>query len=57
MAPTALCIIFTCISSVDNFKKESVNASTDPSTSPLRIIFNSLKSPSAILRPISSKVI
>ena len=28
--------------SVDNFSKESVKASTEPSTSPLRIIFSSL---------------
>ncbi len=57
IAPTPLWIIFTCISSVESFRKESVNASTEPSTSPLRITFNSLKSPNAILRPISSKVI
>ena len=56
MAPTPLCKIFTCISSVDNFWKESVNASTEPSTSPFKIMFNSLKSPKAILRPISSNV-
>ena len=39
-----------------NFKKESVNASTDPSTSPLIITLNSWKSPIAILLPISSSV-
>jgi hypothetical protein len=36
IAPTPLCNIFTWISSVDNFWKESVKASTEPSTSPLR---------------------
>ena len=56
IAPTPLCKIFTWISSVDSFWKESVKASTEPSTSPLRMIFNSLKSPRAILRPISSSV-
>ena len=56
IAPTPLCKILTWISSVDSFWNESVKASTEPSTSPFKIIFNSLKSPSAILRPISAKV-
>ena len=56
MAPTALWTILICISSLESFWKESESASTEPSTSPLRIIFNSLKSPIAILLPISSKV-
>ena len=57
MAPTPLCIIFTWISSVESFWNESVNASTEPSTSPFSITFNSLKSPRAIRLPISSSVI
>jgi len=57
IGPTPLWIILTCISSVDSFWNESVKASTEPSTSPLRIMFNSWKSPKAIRRPISSKVI
>ena len=56
IAPTPLCKIFTWISSVDNFWKESVSASTEPSTSPFSMMFNSLKSPKAIRLPISSKV-
>ena len=56
IAPTPLKIILTWISSVDKFSNESVSASTDPSTSPLIITFNSLKSPIAILLPISSRV-
>ena len=56
MAPTALWTILMWISSVESFWKESDRASTEPSTSPLRIIFNSLKSPKAILLPISSRV-
>ncbi len=56
IGPTPLWMIFTCISSVESFWNESVNASTEPSTSPFKITFNSLKSPRAIRLPISSKV-
>ena len=56
MAPTALWTILTCISSVDNFSNESDKASTEPSTSPFKMIFNSLNSPNAIRLPISSRV-
>jgi len=56
IAPTPLCKMLTCISSVDNFWKESVSASTEPSTSPFKIMFSSLKSPNAILLPISANV-
>jgi len=42
---------------VESFIKESDNASTDPSTSPLTMMLSSLKLPMAILRPISSRVI
>ena len=56
ICPTALCIMFTCISSVDSSISESDNASTDPSTSPLTIILSSWKLPIAIRRPISSSV-
>jgi translation initiation factor IF-2 len=38
------------------FKVEFVSASTEPSTSPFKMIFNPLKSPNAILLPISSSV-
>ena len=54
--PTDLWMIFTWISSVDNFNKESDNASIEPSTSPFTITFNSLKFPIAKRRPISSRV-
>ena len=57
ICPTALWITFTTISSVDNFCNESLNASTEPSTSPFIITFNSLKFPNARRRPISSSVI
>ena len=57
IAPTPLWMMLTCISSVDNFWNESVNASTDPSTSPFNMMLSSLKSPRAIRLPISSKVI
>ncbi len=56
MAPTPLCMMLTWISSVDSFWRESVSASTEPSTSPLRMMFNSWNSPKAIRRPISSRV-
>ena len=49
--------MLTCISSVVSFWSESDKASTDPSTSPFKIIFNSLKSPTFKRRPISSRVI
>ena len=48
--------MFTDISSVESFSIESESASIDPSTSPFKTIFNSLKLPSASLLPISSKV-
>ncbi|MNI69851.1 hypothetical protein D3C73_1256230 [compost metagenome] len=57
IAPTDLWIIFTWISSVDNFNNESDKASIEPSTSPFTIILSSLKLPIAKRRPISSKVI
>ena len=57
IAPTPLCIIFTWISSVLKFINASERASIEPSTSPLTITFNSLKSPIAKRRPISSSVI
>ena len=56
ICPTPLWIIFTDISSVESFSMESDNASIDPSTSPFKTIFSSLKFPSASLLPISSKV-
>ena len=56
IAPTPLSTIFTWISGVDKFCRASESASIDPSTSPLTIIFNSLKSPIAKRRPISSSV-
>ena len=56
IAPTPLCIMLIWISSVDNLENESANASTEPSTSPLRIMFNSLNCPNAIRRPISASV-
>ena len=56
ICPTAFEIIFTCICSVDNFNKESDNASIEPSTSPLTIMLSSLKLPTAKRRPISSSV-
>ena len=56
MAPTPLCIIRIAISSVESFSNESAKASTDPSTSPFNIKFNSLKLPRAKRRPISSSV-
>ena len=54
--PTALWITFTWISSVDRRIRESDNASTEPSTSPFTITFSSWKLPTAIRRPISSRV-
>ena len=45
ICPTPLCTTLTAISSVDNFCNESLNASTEPSTSPLIIRFSSLKLP------------
>ena len=55
MAPTAPWITFTWIFSVDSLMSESLIASTEPSTSALTMIFNSLKSPIARRRPISSR--
>ena len=57
IAPTPFRIMFTWISSVDKFNKASESASMEPSTSPFTIMFNSLKSPIAKRRPISSNVI
>ena len=56
IAPTPLWITFTWICSVDNLINESLNASTEPSTSPLTMMFNSWKLPKAIRRPNSSNV-
>ena len=50
-------IILIWISSVDNLENSLESASTEPSTSPLRMMFNSLNCPNAIRRPISAKVI
>ena len=57
ICPTALCTTLIAISCVESFCKESLKASTDPSTSPLMMMLSSLKLPSANLRPISSSVI
>jgi len=56
ICPTPFSSTRTAISSVESFCNESLNASTDPSTSPLMITFNSLKLPNARRRPISSSV-
>lgn len=42
ICPTALCITFTFISSLESFTIESDRASTEPSISPLTIILSSL---------------
>jgi len=55
--PTALWMTLSWISGVDSLIRESLRASTEPSTSPLTMIFSSWKLPIAILRPISSRVI
>ncbi len=57
IAPTPFNTMLIAISSVDNFWSESLNASTDPSTSPLMIRLSCLKFPRASLLPISSSVI
>ena len=41
---------------VDSWRRASASASTEPSTSPLRMILSSLKVPRASLLPISSRV-
>ena len=56
ICPTALCNTLICISGVDSLISESLKASTDPSTSPFTTKFNSWKLPTAIRRPISSRV-
>ena len=56
ICPTPLWMTFTCICSVESLMSESLNASTEPSTSPLTMMFSSWKSPRASRRPTSSSV-